>query len=416
MWRRETEKKTLDSTEQQPCKTEIKEENQEHLMEENPEPDLIDQDYKIEMKEENPDPDYIDPSISGIQEENQDPDPRSSDPAGPSDHQLHRSSEDDSCLNFALSWELCARTVITEEQREILKSFFQEGMASVGSPLIPAAAEATGLAPVVIENWIGNHRRSLKSPTDPRPLKPKLHTRNLSAYNLFCRDLLRNKGRLKDIKPKWSSLGEEQRNIYYEEAAALKAEGKTQHLSPEMRALKVKKHLKQLKLEVSSLEALGVETAVISFDRHKTNLEVHEICSKGASAFLESMDIANSFALHFKAFSPPVSSTKEPVDVLVKRVQEVFNQKYKEAGGVGRLPYQSLLNQSVTIHAAGLPNGLTLKKPSFYGRKQLEEILKAAEQISFQIDSGVETQPVEEMLEAMCENGNGRHKDLLPKM
>lgn len=43
------------------------------------------------------------------------------------------------------------RTIITEEQREAWKSFFQEGMTSVGSTLIPAAAEATGLAAVVIE-------------------------------------------------------------------------------------------------------------------------------------------------------------------------------------------------------------------------------------------------------------------------
>ncbi|MEQ2297793.1 hypothetical protein AMECASPLE_038351, partial [Ameca splendens] len=54
---------------------------------------------------------------------------------------------------------------------------------------------------------------------------------------------------LKDIKLKWSSLGEAEKNKYLEESAALKAEGRTQHLSPEMRELKVKKHLKQLKLE-----------------------------------------------------------------------------------------------------------------------------------------------------------------------
>lgn len=45
-------------------------------------------------------------------------------------------------------------------------------------------------------------------------------------------------GTLKDIRPKWSSLGEKQKNKYLEEAAALKAEGKGQHLSPEMRELK----------------------------------------------------------------------------------------------------------------------------------------------------------------------------------
>ncbi|XP_047206243.1 uncharacterized protein LOC124858288 isoform X2 [Girardinichthys multiradiatus] len=125
-------------------------------------------------------------------------------------------------------------------------------MTSVVSPMIAAAAEATGLAPVVIDNWIGNYRRSLKTPAFPKPQKTKLYTRELSAYNLFCRDLLRNKGNLKDIKLKWSSLGEAEKNKYLEESSALKAEGRTQHRSPEMRELKVKKHLKQLKFVIYS--------------------------------------------------------------------------------------------------------------------------------------------------------------------
>uniref|UniRef100_A0A8P4K4S2 Uncharacterized protein n=1 Tax=Dicentrarchus labrax TaxID=13489 RepID=A0A8P4K4S2_DICLA len=53
----------------------------------------------------------------------------------------------------------------------------------------------------------------------------------------------------------------------------------------------------------------------------------------------------------------------------------------------GRLPYQALVNQTLDIEVKGLPNDFTLKKPSFYGRKQLEMILKAAEQISFQISA-----------------------------
>ncbi|KAK5603233.1 hypothetical protein CRENBAI_012036 [Crenichthys baileyi] len=53
------------------------------------------------------------------------------------------------------------------------------------------------------------------------------------------------------------ATGEAEKNKYLEESAALKAEGRTQHLSPEMRELKVKKHLKQLKLEVCrALESL----------------------------------------------------------------------------------------------------------------------------------------------------------------
>lgn len=41
--------------------------------------------------------------------------------------------------------------MITEEQKESLKSLFKGGMTSVGSLLVPAAAEATGLPVAVIE-------------------------------------------------------------------------------------------------------------------------------------------------------------------------------------------------------------------------------------------------------------------------
>ncbi|XP_047206234.1 general transcription factor II-I-like isoform X1 [Girardinichthys multiradiatus] len=125
----------------------------------------------------------------------------------------------------------------------------------------------------------------------------------------------------------------------------------------------------------------------------KPNLEVLEVSSKGAAAFLDSTETLSSFALHFKGSSSSASAAKETVDALVKKVQEVFNQKYNDAGGSGRLPYQSLQNHSIIINASGLPNGLTLKKPSHYGRKQL--FLKAAEQISFHID----VQSVEEAVQ-----------------
>lgn len=63
----------------------------------------------------------------------------------------------------------------------------------------------------------------------------------------------------------------------------------------------------------------------------------------------------------------------------------MYTRFSEEAGGTGRLPYQSLFNQSSNIKAVGLPDGLALKKPFFYGRNQLEAILKAAGQISFEI-------------------------------
>ncbi|XP_073722352.1 uncharacterized protein [Misgurnus anguillicaudatus] len=90
------------------------------------------------------------------------------------------------------------------------------------------------------------------------------------------------------------------------------------------------------------------------------------------SDFLDSTDTVN-FALHFK----------------------------EDAGGTGRLPYQSLVNHGMTVKVAGLPN--SLKKPSYYGRNQLEAILQAAEEISFEINAAQcnSTDKAEGMLEAM---------------
>ncbi|KAK7134491.1 hypothetical protein R3I93_017801 [Phoxinus phoxinus] len=342
------------------------------------------------------------------------------------------------------------RTPINGNQKETLKSFFKDGMTRVGSELIPRAASATGLDTSVVENWIGNYKRSqmTNASSEPRPSKAKVHIRELSPYNLFCRDIFKNKGTMNDIKGRWATLGEDAKQKYIQEAAALRADGQAQDLSPEMRDARIKMHLKKLKLEVSKLEDLGVETAILSFDCQKSSLEVFELSSKGATDFLDSTDTVNNFALHFKASSSAATpSTREHVSVLVGKVKDLFNKKYKEAGGTGRLPYQSLVNQGLTIKVSGLPNSLTLKKPSFYGRNQLIGILQAAEEITFEIDAaqcnptdmaegmsehmdaeaqcnptdmaegmsehmdaedtadGIQTKAVEEILEAMCENG-----------
>ncbi|XP_014830803.1 PREDICTED: uncharacterized protein LOC106909023 isoform X5 [Poecilia mexicana] len=303
------------------------------------------------------------------------------------------------------------RTHISEEAKVFLQKAYEEGMTRVGSPLVGAASQATGLPPFVIDNWIGNYRRKKTSSSQPK--NKKLHTKDLSGYNLFCRDLLKNKGSLKDITQKWSTLGEVEKRKYAEEAAALKVQRTSDDMSPETRSLKVKKHLKQIKTEkVASLEKLGVETGVMMFDHQKPFLDVLEVSSKGASSFFDRTDVLDNFALHFKGNSSSTSAVKQPVDTMVKKVQELFNRKYNEAGGRGRLPYISIQNESIIINASGLPDGITLKKPCHYGRKQLEVILKNAEQISFQINSGRKIRPtVEDIFNVMCGNAYKKFVD-----
>ena len=56
-----------------------------------------------------------------------------------------------------------------------------------------------------------------------------------------------------------------------------------------------------------------------------------------------------------------------------------------EAGGKGGVPYQSITDGKVLMIVSGLPDDLTFKKPSRYGRHQLERILEASEMLTFQI-------------------------------
>ncbi len=54
---------------------------------------------------------------------------------------------------------------------------------------------------------------------------------------------------MNDIKGKWSTLGKDEKHKYCQEAAVLRAH-EAQDLSPEMRDLRIKMHLKKLKFEV----------------------------------------------------------------------------------------------------------------------------------------------------------------------
>uniref|UniRef100_A0A3B5R534 Uncharacterized protein n=1 Tax=Xiphophorus maculatus TaxID=8083 RepID=A0A3B5R534_XIPMA len=141
-----------------------------------------------------------------------------------------------------------------------------------------------------------------------------------SKFTIFCQILF-----------KWSTLAEEQKRQYAEEAAALKVQRTSDDMSSDMRCLKLKKHLKQMKIEVASLEKLGVETGVMMYDHQKPFLKVLEVSSKGASSFFNSTDVLDNFALHFKGKSSSTSAAKEPVDPMVKKVQELFNRKYSKS-------------------------------------------------------------------------------------
>mgnify|MGYP001555429131 CR=1 FL=1 len=46
------------------------------------------------------------------------------------------------------------------------------------------------------------------------------------------------------------------------------------------------------------------------------------------------------------------------------------------------MPYARIANGSLQVEMAGLPPGISLKKPNFYSREQLESILRVQDQLT----------------------------------
>ncbi|XP_044066590.1 plexin-A1-like isoform X3 [Siniperca chuatsi] len=149
--------------------------------------------------------------------------------------------------------------------------------------------------------------------------------------------------------------------------------------------------LKRLQLQMDNLESRVALECKEAFAELQT--DIHELTQE--------LDGAGIPFLDYRTYA---------MRVLFPGIEDhpVLKEMERRLVVLERLPYQSLVNQSMTIKVAGLPNGLTLKKPSFYGRNQLETILKDAEWISFDEIIRCSTNPTdtaERILEDMDAEG-----------
>ncbi|XP_068188271.1 general transcription factor II-I repeat domain-containing protein 1 isoform X3 [Antennarius striatus] len=95
---------------------------------------------------------------------------------------------------------------------------------------------------------------------------------------------------------------------------------------------------------------------------------------------------ASKEAEHGKPRAPPDSQSN--VFVLRKMVEEVFTVLYSEAVGKSSLvpvPYEWILKDPGCVVAHGLPEGVTLKRPSEYDTKSLMKILELSHRLQFTV-------------------------------
>ncbi|XP_030010245.1 general transcription factor II-I repeat domain-containing protein 1 isoform X2 [Sphaeramia orbicularis] len=101
-------------------------------------------------------------------------------------------------------------------------------------------------------------------------------------------------------------------------------------------------------------------------------------------------------AEHGKARAP--SDAQSNIFVLRKMVEEVFTVLYSEAVGKSSLvpvPYEWIQKDASCVVAHGLPEGVTLKKPSEYDTKTLMKILEQSHRIQFTVKRPADDVPRE---------------------
>ncbi|XP_048374809.1 general transcription factor II-I repeat domain-containing protein 1 isoform X6 [Sphaerodactylus townsendi] len=132
---------------------------------------------------------------------------------------------------------------------------------------------------------------------------------------------------------------------------------------------------------------------------------------------LDSQTKAKDFGRSIPRISPDQGSD---VYLLRKMVEEVFDVLYSEALGkssVVPLPYEKFLKEPGSLVVAGLPDGLTFRKPTEYDAKSLMAILEHSHSMRFRLkrlpeDSHREINPVSEMNSSILMTKGGRDPGL----
>ncbi|XP_028403475.1 uncharacterized protein LOC114526156 isoform X2 [Dendronephthya gigantea] len=207
--------------------------------------------------------------------------------------------------------------------------------------------------------------------------------RSTSGFNIFtskllssdeCKKIESKSEKMTFVATKWQSLSDSERSVWKNEAKNIKRVVPSL-LTLEEKKKQIAKSKKNLIKELTYLESLGCESAVLMHDSGTGTVNQYG-SAKGAQFLLQD----NAVALKFMNF---FDTTNRGPNYTNKDVRDLFNKKYSEACGKpgSRVPY---LKKGFTV--TGLPNGIEFRKPNNYGEEKVKAIMNAQEGIVFQLE------------------------------
>ncbi|XP_066015411.1 uncharacterized protein [Pocillopora verrucosa] len=218
-----------------------------------------------------------------------------------------------------------SRLVYSEEQKEVLTTFFNEGMTSTKKAMcdkIRACATRVGISEDQVKHWINNHNAKCSSGSrvlDGHKRTEKKLVRKQSGFNAFTREFLHKEQTggsaevFRTIREKWRNLSDSDRDAYKKVATDLGSA-----VSLPSADKQAKKIIGNIMKQVAELETLGGHALMLcAYDG---------VCYQGSAGIGDSLlktNIMETFASRLHC-----NSLVEKQDVSVKHLQEVFNFKY----------------------------------------------------------------------------------------
>ncbi|KXJ07438.1 uncharacterized protein LOC110250596 [Exaiptasia diaphana] len=266
-----------------------------------------------------------------------------------------------------------------------------------------------------MQKWIGNftakrkkesHQIDEDQPEPSKKIKLPSYRKAASGYNRFCAEYFKSETMITSQSLKNKAAATAWRELTDEEKEEINKKAKEssnidpQKLNTEEKSKLIKTHLKQIVKEVEFIEQIGGEIAGVML------LPTGEVCCLGSTAGLNFLSNNSDIDLKFrKHFACP----EQPQRYTEKDLTQLFQKKYSELVGhcCGEVPWKR-----DNFKAAGMPEGIALKRPCFYGSKQIQAIMKKSHDIKFvfkdemeeaapEIESDVDIADVRTVLEAI---------------
>ncbi|XP_071941110.1 uncharacterized protein [Antedon mediterranea] len=281
-----------------------------------------------------------------------------------------------------------SRRQIGDKNKSVLIALYEKGMSSYRSDrqkvLLAKAVEKTGLLEEQVKDWIGNYKKKLSG--KKRPCKEKLRIRKQTGHQLFMSEHIKeelDKGRtytdcrVSGLK-KWQELKQSNESASYEERArlALPLPTTPSQMTEGQNKIAIARKTKEIEKKIQEMVNLGCQCIAVIL--HPNNDTIFSFGSEEGNYFMEREQLTTKF-LSFS--NGPNATQVNKKKKLRREVQELLNNKFKQASGKDRVPYKEVMNGKWRV--CGL-DPIGFKPIGRYTYQELESIIEKSNHLKFE--------------------------------